>query len=64
MKQIVNDEVETPLDLMENRTPTHVLRFRGVGHGRILLEQLWESPLVGINPQWVPVPMCDTQNNA
>lgn len=62
MKQIANDEINVPFDLMQDRTPTHVLRFRDVDSGRVLLEQLWESPYVGIKAQWVPVPICKNQD--
>ena len=60
--QIVNNEVSISFDLMENRTPTHILRFRDIGSNRVLLEQRWESSSIEINPQWIPVPMCENQD--
>jgi len=57
MKNIVNDEIEIPFGMMTNRTPTQNLRFRDVGSGRMLLEQLWVSNVVGIGEEWVPVSM-------
>ena len=55
MKQIANDEIEISKELMEDRTPTHILRFRDVGREMVILEQLWTSPYVGITDRWVPV---------
>ncbi len=61
MMQIVNDEIVVPDEMMENRIPTQKLRFRNVGAGRTLLEQLWvsASTIVGVNikSEWVPVGM-------
>lgn len=55
MKQIANDEVRASVESMKDRTPTLVLRFYDIGNGKVILEQLWKSSYVGIDPTWVPV---------
>lgn len=57
MKQIANDEIKNDPALLKHRTPTMHLRFRDVGRGRMLLEQLWSSPFDGIDEIWIPVSM-------
>jgi hypothetical protein len=55
VKTLVNDEIEVPADMIKDREPTVNLRLRELDAGRVVLEQLWSSPYVGIDSAWVPV---------
>lgn len=59
MKTIVNDEINVQDELTKDRKPSCKLRFCDVGHGRMILEQLWISDYQGIENLWVPVPLED-----
>lgn len=56
MRILVNDEIEILPKMTRNRLPTEQLRLREIDGARMLLEQLWQSPIVGVEDAWVPVP--------
>ena len=55
MRTLANDEIDVPRKMTRDRLPTERLRFREVDGGRMILEQLWQSQVVGVEDAWVPV---------
>ena len=63
MRTLVNDEIEIPDEMTKDRRPTERLRLREIDGARMLLEQLWRSPIVGVEDAWVPVPSIANSSN-
>ena len=56
MRTLMNDEIVVPASATKDRRPSDKLRLRETDEKGMILEQLWESPIVGVEDEWVPVP--------
>jgi hypothetical protein len=56
MKNIINDEIDTPTDCLKGLQPTAQLRFKDIGPTSMVLEQYWEAAgHVTTEGRWIAV---------